>query len=392
MAQVEMKKLPVSSQTKLINGVLVLIGAVSFAVLLKQDSQRAWTAYLTSFFFFINLALGGLFFASVQHVAKAGWSTTVRRVAEALSAFLPVALVLGLIFLAGAPKIYEWLHPEVVAGDALLQKKAAYLNFPFFSIRTVLFFGIWIFFAWKLVGNSLKQDENGDPQLTVKAVPYSILFLILFAFSYSLYTVDLLMSLHPHWFSTMFGVYCFAGLFQSSLATIILFTLFLMNRGLLKGLVGMDHIHDLGKFLFAFTVFYAYIAFSQFMLIWYANIPEETVFYLHRAHGGWMAISVGIAIFKFVVPFFALASRHAKRNVMVLSTICLLLLVMQWVEIFWLVYPNFNEGHLVVPTWEIGVFLGFLGLFMLSVLWFLSRFSVVAGRDPRIHEALHHHT
>jgi len=248
-----------------------------------------------------------------------------------------------------------------------------------------------VFFAKKLVGHSIKQDVDGDENHTHKSFPFAIAFLPIFALSYSFFSFDILMSLHPHWYSTIFGVYCFAGLFQSALAAIILLSSYLLRKGLLVGYVNVEHLHDVGKFLFGFTVFYAYIAFSQFMLIWYANLPEETIFYLHRSHGSWMTVSMSLLVFKFIVPFLALAPRGAKRNMKNLIWVSVLILVMQYVDIYWLVYPNLDSNQVLFSFWEIGIFIGFLGLFLASIFKFLSKHSVVAVKDPRIQEALHHH-
>jgi hypothetical protein len=249
---------------------------------LFHDKERAWYSYLVSYYYFTTLSLGGLFFCAILAATRAGWSANIRRFPEALSAYLPAVLVGGIVYLAGAGHVYEWLNKEEVAKDALLQGKSGYLNFTFFAIRIVLFTGLWVFYQMKIVGSSTAQDKSGDESLTTRVVPYSVSFLVLFALSFSLFSVDLLMSLQPHWFSTIFGVYCFGGMFQFSLAAMILLVIFCMKRGLLKGFVDENYLHDLGKFMFAFTVFWAYIAYSQYMLMWYANLPEETVFFISR--------------------------------------------------------------------------------------------------------------
>jgi len=388
----ELVKFNVSPMVKGLSHLFVVVGVAAFAFGLTKDPQRAWTSYLTAFFFFASLGIGGLFFTAIQHVTNAHWSVTVRRYAEAMTAFLPIAAILGIIFvLFGAEHLYQWLNPDLVASDVLLQKKVAYLNKNFFTIRMVVFFALWLWFAKVIVSRSLNQDQSGDEKLTLKNVGSSVRFLLVFAITYSLFGVDLLMSLDPHWYSTMFGVYCFAGLFQSTLAALILITLWIKKSGKIDGVVNENHLHDLGKFLFAFTIFYAYIGFSQFMLIWYANIPEETLYFVHRSHGVWFAISMSLLALKFLVPFLALMTRGSKRNPKVLVPVALLILVMQYVDNYWLVYPNFNEGHAAFSLTEVGVFLGFLGLFVVALSYFLGRFSVVPVKDPRLEESLHHH-
>lgn len=384
-------KFEVTAKMKTLFAIFMFIGASSFIVTLINDPKRAWYAYVIGFFYFVSLALGGLFFTSVQHFAKAGWSVNIRRFSESFASFLPVSIVFGIGLLLGAPVIYEWLHPEVVAADHLLQHKAPYLNQTFFCIRTIIFFVMWVMFAKWIVGGSLKQDKNGDSSITQSLVGKAIAFTTFFAFSYSFFSVDTLMSLQPHWFSTIFGVYTFAGLFQSTLAFMILFIIFCVKKGLLKGFVDDNHIHDLGKFLFAFTVFWAYIAFSQYMLLWYANLPEETIFLVPRSQGEWLYVSVALIIFKFIVPFLALLPRWAKRNYAHLAAVSILILAMQYVDLMWLSYPTLDPDEVKFSLTEIGTFVGFLGVFMFTVTKFLSKNSLVPVKDPRIEESLHHH-
>lgn len=381
----------VTQSAKTIFAVLSFVGLLAFVLALATDKSRAWHSFLTSYFYFTSLAMGGLFFTAIQFATSAGWSVNIRRFAESLTAYLPFAAVSTLVLLFGAKDLYIWLNKETVANDSLLLGKSAYLNFPFFLVRIFLFFTIWMVFRHIMVGNSLKQDQDGSPTWTTKNLSYAVAFLLVFALSYSFFSVDLMMSLQPHWFSTIFGVYCFAGLFQSSLAFIILLTLFAMKKDLVKGIVTLDHVHDLAKFLKAFTVFWAYIAFSQFMLIWYANLPEETIFYINRSHNSWIYVSISLLILKFAVPFLALLPRWAKRTPAHLASVCLLILVMQYVDLYWIVYPNFNNEKVYFSWQEIGVFLGFLGLFMTAVTRFLSVNSITPVNDPRRHESFNHH-
>ncbi len=375
---------------------MMFIGVVAFALSMATDSTRAWHAYMLGFFYTTSLAVGGLFFTAVQHAANVGWSVNIRRFCESYTAFLPHCMVAAVVFLLGVVfmgvDVYDWLNPQLVAQDHLLKHKAPYLNGTFFIIRTLLFFGLWVFFAKKIVGHSLKQDNDGNSIWTKKNVPLSVGFLLIFALSYSLFSIDILMSLEPHWFSTIFGVYTFAGLFQTTIASMILWIFYLRGQGLLNGYVDENHIHDLGKFLFAFTVFWAYIAFSQYMLIWYANLPEETIFFMPRSHGSWVWVSIALIIFKFIVPFLALLSRRAKRNPAMLGAVAVLILIMQFVDLYWLIYPNLNREHsMVFGFTEVAVFLGFMGGFALVVARFLSKNPLVPYRDPRIHESIHHH-
>lgn len=385
------KKFEPSQRMKTIAVVLTALGLLGFVVGFIKNPERLWTSYLTAFFYVSCFALGGLFFAMIQHVVKAGWSSGIRRLAEGLTAFLPVVLIGSLLLLLGVGKLYTWADAEFVASNYLVAKKVAYLNVPFLAIRLLIFGIAALVFAKLMVGNSLKQDQTGDHNLTVQNTKWGVMYAAIFAITFTLFSFDLLMSLLPTWFSTIFGIYTFSGLFQSTIALLILLMIYVKKKGLVSGYFGVDHLHDMGKFLKGFTVFWAYIAFSQFMLIWYANIPEETEFYLMRAQGGWMTISMSLLVLKFIVPFLALLPRGAKRNEGHLTLVCILILVMQYVDIYWLVYPNFYQNQVTFGFYEVALLAGFVGLFMLMVMKFFQKHSLVAVRDPRLHESIHHH-
>ncbi len=384
-------KFSLPSWLKMTPYILFAIGLITFAVGLMQSPQRAWSAFLTAFFFFACLGVGGLFFAAINHLTKAGWSVTVRRLAEGLTSYLPAMAVGAVILFVGAKILYSWADAEKVAADHLLQLKSAYLNPGFFAIRLVVFCGGLLLFKKWLVGGSLRQDLTGDENITHKSVGYSIAFVLFFAIFFSLFSVDLLMSLLPTWYSTIFGVYCFAGLFQSTMAALSIIIVLLRRSGLVRGYITEEHQHDVAKFMKAFTVFWAYIAFSQFMLIWYANIPEETEYYIMRSQHGWLWISLGLLFFRFIFPFLVLLPRGSKRNGSVLIAVSVLILVMQYVDIYWMVYPNFFEGQLLFGFWEIGIFLGFAGVFLFTLFRFFEKHNLVPIKDPRLHEALDHH-
>lgn len=380
-----------SSSTKTAAMAAAALGSIAFLVGVFKFQDRVWPAFLMAFFYFVCLALGGLFFCSINSVTRAGWSVSVRRIAESLTAFIPFILVGGLILLFGLKYLYPWADAERMATDTLLQAKKAYLNYPFFLVRILVFGLLMWLFRHQIVGRSLTQDKTGDAQLTHSAVPWSIAFLLVFSLGFSLFSVDLLMVLLPHWYSTIWGVYCFAGLIQATFAFMILLTFAVKNSGAVKGYINVEHVHDLAKFLKGFTVFWAYIAFSQFMLIWYANIPEETEFFLLRAQNGWLAVSLALLVFRFIVPFLILLPRGAKRSEGTLKLVSLGVLVMQFVDLYWLIYPNFNDNHVTFGVIEVLVFAGMAGIFMLSIFRFFEKHSPVAIKDPRMHEALSHH-
>lgn len=381
---------PSSGLTMLVYA-MVGLGVLGTAAGIYLNPERGWSGYLMGFFFVTCLALGGLFFVSINHLAKAGWSVSIRRMAEAMTAFVPVIFIGGLLVVLGAKHLFSWTDPAVTASMPLVAAKTAYLNIPFMMLRILIFAVGMFLFRQAIVGRSVKQDTDGSEAHTHQNVAWSIAFVLFFAISFSLFSVDLLMSLLPTWYSTIFGVYTFAGLFQSSLAFLILLLLYMKNSGFVRGYYSIEHIHDVAKYLKGFTVFWAYIAFSQFMLIWYANIPEETEFYLMRAQNGWTLISIILLLGKFVIPFLALLPRGWKRNESHLTIVCIFILCMQFLDIFWLVGPNFNENHLVFGFYEIAPLVGFMGIFLLMMGRFLQTNNLVAVKDPRMNEALSHH-
>jgi hypothetical protein len=370
---------------------LLTFGILTFIIGVLRNPERLWTSYLAAFFFFSCLGIGGLFWVAINNIANAGWSVTIRRYAEAMTSFIPVILGGGLVLLIGMKTLFPWADPDQVAASPLIASKTAYLNVGFFVLRLVIFTGGWYLFRHFIVGNSLKQDVDGKPERTLKNVGLSIGFIAFFALSFSLFSVDMLMSLLPTWYSTIFGIYCFAGLFQSTLAALALIIIYMRRNGFVKGYVTVEHLHDVVKYMKGFTVFWAYIAFSQLILIWYANIPEETEYYIMRSQHGWLGVSFALLIFRFIVPFIALLPRGLKRNEAHVIAVSCLVLVMQYVDIWWMVYPNFFDGHMLFGFWEIGLMALFAGLFLICLIGFFSKHSLVAIKDPRLQEALDHH-
>lgn len=381
----------VSGAAKALWLVFIAIGVATFVLGLRSDPSRAWAAFVQNHFYFLSLGLGGVFFASVQWLTGAMWSAPLRRVSESFSAYLPAVLVMFAILYFGLHDLYPWTHAEHVRGDLMLEKKATYLSVGFFMIRNVVAILLWIVFSRKLIGNSLKQDQERTYARTAANRRWSPGFLAVFAITFTMAGFDLLMSLDPHWYSTMFGVYCFAGLFYSTLALTCVLTIWLRSRGALQGIVNENHLHDLGKFMFAFTVFWAYIGFCQFMLIWYANLPEETGYFMRRFADGWFWVTIFLLVGKFMTPFFLLIQRQNKRDPRRLAFVGMFMLFAQWVDLLWLVQPEFFKTGPRVGWLEIGVTLGFIGVFGTLVARFWAKHSIVAIGDPRLAEAVHGH-
>ena len=366
------------------------VGALTlFSSLFISNPQRAAFAYLVTFVYFLFISLGALFFLSIQYASGAAWSVNIRRLIESLTPYIIFSSILLIPLIYYGPHLFEWFHTDHVLNDPILKGKVAYLNIPFFLIRLVLFFGGWLFFAHRFVRFSSLQDQDGNTRWTYKLKRYSIAFLIFFVLSFSFLSVDLLMSLDAHWFSTIFGVYTFAGAFQSALAVLILLTIYFIPRS--GGRVSNDHLHDLGKFLMGITLFWAYIAFSQYMLIWYANLPEETTFYIPRSKAPWMWVSISLIIFKFAVPFICLLPRWVKRHHKTVGTISVLILIMQYVDVYWLAYPSYSSKKIYWGFLEMGFLLGFLGFFLYAIIRFFNKYSSLPEKDPQEYESNTHH-
>jgi hypothetical protein len=372
-------------------GVLAAIG-IGGSLLLARGSEGGMDhlleTYLVSFAFFLSISLGALFFVLLQHCTRAGWSVVVRRVAEVLAGNVWLMAVLVIPVVLGMDHLYHWTDTAAAAHDPLLAGKLGFLNPTFFVVRLFAYFMIWGVMASFLHRTSIAQDRSGDPALTLRMERFSAPGMVLFALSLNFAAFDLLMSLDPHWFSTIFGVYYFAVSVVAFLAVMPKILYGMQTRGILKNAVTVEHYHDFGKLLFGFTVFWAYIAFSQYMLIWYGNLPEETEWFLKRQTGEWTTVSLILIFGHFVVPFLLLVSRFIKRRPLLLALTGGYVALMCWVDIYWLVIPEFSPGVARFGLLDVLCLLGMNGVFSAVVLFRLSRHSVVAEKDPRLEESL----
>lgn len=368
-----------------LGGAAAAVGVALCLAAFVADHQRFYFSYLVGFLFVTSTALGCLFFVLLQHLTRAGWSVAARRFAEWVASALPLCAVMILPVMVGAHDIYHhWMGGH--EGDEILHKKSAWLNPTFFYVRAALYFAIWAGLAWYFASKSRKQDETGDVNLTLKMQGFSAPAMVVFALSQTFAAFDWIMSLDPHWFSTIFGVYFLSGSEVAALALMAIVTVQMQARGLFKRVSTVEHQHDIGKLLFGFTCFWAYIAFSQYFLIWYANIPEETVFFLHRGAGSWIYVSVLLVVGHFVVPFWFLVSRTTKRNRTTLTIGAAWMLLMHYVDLYWLVMPTLDT-HTVHLTWI--DFAGFAGPVGMLALWLSLRFkndALYPLKDPRLEE------
>ncbi|HSG99082.1 MAG TPA: hypothetical protein VLB27_03470, partial [candidate division Zixibacteria bacterium] len=294
--------------------IIGVVGLAASAAGYFVNADQFFYSYLTAFIFWTSLGLGALFFTLLHHLTSAEWSVSIRRLTESVMMTLPFMVIFFVPVVFGAHTLYHWTHEEAVAADAILTHKQPYLNMTFFLVRAAVYFAVWFLLGRTLYKWSRTQDDTGDHALNDKMKRFSAPGMILFALTLTFAAFDWVMSLNPHWYSTIFGVYMFVGSLLAALSFFSLILLMLRGKGVLADKITVEHYHDLGKLLFAFTVFWTYIAFSQYFLIWYGNIPEETEFYHMRWEGSWKIISLLIVFGHFVLPFLALIARGAKRN------------------------------------------------------------------------------
>lgn len=362
----------------------------SLAIGLGDPAARAqlWHSWLVGALFVLSLALGGLFFVLVQHATQAGWSVVVRRIAENAMATLPFLALLFAPLLFGLGELFHWSHADAVAADPLLRHKAPYLNAPFFVARTAACFAVWSALAIWFGRLSRQQDRSGDHEITRRLRRASAPGLVLFALTVTFAAFDWLMSLDAHWYSTIFGVYFFSGSMVAIFAFMSLLAIAARRAGLLVDIVTAEHMHDLGKLLFAFVAFWAYIGFSQFFLIWYGNLPEETHYFAVRLTGSWRAASIVLALGHFVVPFFVLLPRTIKRHRALLAATAGWLLVMHYLDLYWLVTPGLHPEGVAPNVLDVTALIGSAGVFAAAFGWSMRRQALVPLRDPRLPESL----
>ena len=351
--------------------------------------SRFFHSYLAVYVFFMAIVFGSIFFVILQSLTRAGWSVLVRRIPEVYSKNVVLMAILALpLVVFGMHDLYHWTDKAAVEHDVLLQAKEAYLNIPFFYIRIVFYF-VALFFIVKIYSDlSQKQDSDGDVAHTLKMQKYAPVAMLAFALIITFFSFDFLMSLMPHWYSTIWGVYYFASSTVVSLSLFILSFLFLRRLGYLKKEVTVEHYHDLGKLLFAFNVFWSYIAFSQYMLIWYANIPETTIFYLNRINGQWLSVSIALLVGHIFIPILFYVSRNVKRSFFGQLAICLILFFVELLNMFWIVLPNIDTSGFHVTFSDTLLVLGMAGLFFGLFLRNLGKVSLVPLKDPRFEESL----
>jgi hypothetical protein len=380
----------------------LIVGAVAMLLLVLGvflptfggGIDQFFRSYLVGFIFWVGVTLGCLGLLMLQHLTGGAWGLSIRRVLEAGTRTLPLMLLLFLpIAIFGLTHLYEWMHVNEVTEEGLkriLVAKRPYLNPLFFMIRAAIYFAIWLGLMFLLNKWSAEQDRTAERQYSRKMQMISGPGIILFVLTVTFASVDWVMSLNVEWFSTIYGLLYVAGWVLSAFAFVIAVMVYLTTRKPLEGLIQAPHFHDLGKLLLAFVMLWAYFAFSQFLIIWSGNIPEETKWYLHRLRGGWGWIGIGLVLLHFALPFVLLLSRDLKRNARRLAMIAGLIFLMRLIDVYWLVEPEFNRAHFRFSWMDLVAPVAFGGLWLAFFSWQLSLRPLLPFNDPNFEEAIEH--
>ncbi|HET9744710.1 MAG TPA: quinol:cytochrome C oxidoreductase [Chitinophagaceae bacterium] len=404
------EKFEIPQRYKLWSYALMAVGVISIIVLFithgasgdDHEKARFWSSLLQNSVFFLLLVNASMFMICATILAWAGWNISFRRVSEAIAACVPViGVICGVILLAivfgGEHAIYHWADDNAVRADHILEHKSPFLNKTFFTIWTVLTIGLWSFLGWKIRQLSLSTDagkmtvEEGKRFQWTNTV-WAAGFLFVFALTVMSTTPWLwLMSIDAHWYSTMYSWYTFASTFVSGIALIALFVIYLKNKGYLE-YTNEEHLHDLGKFMFAFSVFWCYLWFSQYMLIWYSNQPEETKYFEPRVEGPYRGIFFLNIIINFIAPLLLLMRRGAKRNYTTVTIMAVLIIFGHWLDFFQMVHPATSVDHVPMMLYDLGIGLGFVGLILFIVGRTLAKHPLVPKNHPFFKESVIHHT
>ncbi|QDU91621.1 hypothetical protein Pla175_50510 [Pirellulimonas nuda] len=381
-------------------GLFVLgVGLIAGAAAVSYSASNLplfWHAYLLAASYYLTIALGGLFFVMAHHLMGGRWATVLRRLSELVAGTMPLFAVLFLpiaaLVLMGDHQLYKWNDTALVAEDAVLAAKASWLNPTWFAIRLAIYFVCWVGLAWLFVGVSVRQDENGQVEPLRRLARYSGPGVLLFAITLNLASFDLFMSLSPHWFSSIFGVYIFSGAFLAFMSFLMLLVGRVQSRGMLTESITVDHRHDIAKLMFAFVIFWAYMAYSQYMLIWYANIPEETEWFAVRQNHGWVWVSLVLLFGHLLIPFLGFMSKAVRRNRAAMTFWAVWMLLMQLVDLFYLIMPSYSPDRVPLSGTELITMLlalaGVKMLFFAAILYQARGKWLLPIRDPRLAESL----
>ena len=363
----------------------VLGAAGTAAAYAGAGPARFWANWILWTLFLLTIGLGNLFLVALERLVGAHWSVPMRRVPERIASLIPLAIPLLIIAFFGVPVLFPWTHAEA-AHNPILMQKTAWLNLPFFAIRLAVCALVWLLFYSFFVRGSLRQDTSKDPAFTIKARKLAPPFMVAFFFTITILAFDWISGLEPEWYSDMFGVYLFAGSFVTGIAAMAQGVLALLRRNRLPG-VQSKHYYNLGTLGLAFTVFYSYIGFAQYMLIWYANLPEEVVWFKHRIDGAWYPVALLLPLFHFFIPFFLLVGAIGKRSPKILGLATLSILIGHFVDLYWLIFPILGAQPLF--SWpELAMACFFLGLGFLQLRRAMGRGADMPVGDPLLAKGL----
>jgi hypothetical protein len=365
---------------------LLLLGVMCYALGYLVDARHAAFVHVVNFLFLTSIGVGALFLIALEYIAGAVWSVPMRRVNEFLAAFIPIAALMALPLFFHLHDLYQWANAETVALDATLKMKESYLNVNFFTVRFVVIFGLWTLFFYLFTRNSMKQDRDKDQKYTIFNISLAAAFMPIFAIGLTVIAIDWAMSLEPRWYSTIYGVYYFSGTVLAGVAAATYVVVKLHEHGYFPQLK-RDHFYSLGTLMFVFINFWAYIAFSQFLLVWYANLPEETSWFIARWKNGWEYVSVLLIVVHFAVPYFMLLTQDSKMNLKLLKFMSLWVLFAHLLDLYWLVMPSFSTSP-VLSWMEISFPLLTIGLVIVIFSWKIKRQNLIPLGDPKLGRGL----
>lgn len=384
------KQLIISKRFNYLTLILMGIGAVTIIAGLFVNPVKTWANYLMNNYYFLSLAIGATFFLAMQYVTNSGWSSAFIRIPQAMSKVIPVIAVLMIpILVFGMPEIYHWAHPGITAHDPLIAHKSPYLNLPFFIIRYVIYFAVWILLTRYLNRLSLKEDIIGGLDNFHKSGFYSKVYVFALAITYSLASFDWIMSVDAHWYTTIFAFRNFIMAFYHGTVVLTLIVIILNKMGYLPFL-NKAHLKDFSKYIFILSIIWTYLWFSEYILIWYANIPEETIYYYPRTRGEFQPLFYLELILNFAIPFALLLSNYLVSHKNSLLGICIVIILGQWVDLYLQVIVG-TYGKLQIGLIEVGTFIGFAGMFAFVVARALKAAPMVARNHPLLEESLEHH-
>jgi len=364
--------------------------AFSLGAAVGHDPERFLRSYLLAFLFWVGLALGCQALVMLHHMVSGGWGLIIRRLLESGTRTFPLMALLSVPILFSLPRLYTWARPEVVAADPVLMHKSAYLNTPFFVGRTIFYFAVWLLFSYLLNRWSFEQDQTGQQRVLSRMRALSAPGLVVYTVTASFAAFDWAMSLEPHWFSTAFGALFVVGQVLSALALTIGATMFLADTEPIAAVITRQRLNDLGNLMLTFVMLWAYIAFSQFLIIWSGNLPEEITWYQHRLRGGWGVIAILLLLFHFALPFVILLSRQVKRRARSLGYVAIGVFVVRLLDLFWTVAPIEGKGGIDFSWTDVVAPVGMGGIWLAVFVWQLKMRPLVPLNDPQLHGGAAH--